>query len=607
MIKKDKFYNKVGRPKLASKSLKKTAGIEVILAIVLCLTMVFSGVGILTGKTSLELLGIDNFAADVNGQLDNRFVVQRTGDMLNIIPPKNAKYYSVRVYVLNKNNNYVYNNVYNKTSKSSPTLELDISSTTDTRYKIFVRWALTYAGITYKPSQIEDWKPVDYTEEYNIGTKWASREYIVKGGGQTTVTTTKQELLSLVCPSFSYVTNGSILEVTIKPVNSNKWDWEVSKDNLFLGLFYSYDTVSKNNSGNQVKNITINNKVRKRARVIVRDINGKTKKCYTDEFIIKDNTTTTRTTNVSTTTRTTTRATTTTTRTTTRNVATQTVSINVSGTEEHGIGYIANGIAAYTNPSSANVTWKNSNPNVVKISVHTGEPKKINITVIGEGTAKISAVTSNGQEASFNIVGKIKLESLLVKNGIKENITYNGIKFIVEKGCGDSVIDSQKAILYKLPAYVLKTKQVYLSTYNSFFSQFPTAASNTTGMAAGIRYLALRCDVFYKSTLVHEMAHSWDFNYGNVVQKGNISQQGDLLTVYKKYLNIYNNDGAYPLRTYAYVNVSSPGVEFLAEAYTVYFYKYLYASSGVPSNYTSVYPADLKTIIDKYISATEGL
>lgn len=605
MLKKINIKNKVGRPKLASKSLKKVAGIELILAFILCATLIFSGVSVLTGKTSLELLGIhNNLSASVEGQLDGKFVVQRDGDKLTIVPPKNAKYYSVRVYKLNNNNKYIYDSVYNKNSSNFPILELNISSSTDTRYKVFVRWAVTYAGLTYKPSEIENWKPADYVSEYNIGTKWASREYIVKGGGTPTVTTTKQEVLPLVCPSFTYNIEGSTLYVKINPANNNKWDWDVSKDDRILNFFYVYENISKDNSGSQTKTIALNSKFRKKARVVVKDINNKKKKCYTDEFILKDNTTTTKTTVKPTTTTkasTTTRTTTTTTRQTS-----QSVTINVQGTENHEIGYTANGITAYTNPTSASITWKNSNPNVVRINVYTGNPKKISITVIGAGTSKISAKTSNGLEASFNIVGTVKLEPLLVNNGVKENISYNGINFIVEKGCSSDIVTKQKNILYKLPTYTLKTKQIYLSTNNSFFLQFPSAASNTTGMAAGIRYLALRCDVFYRSTLVHEMAHSWDYNYGNVLQQGNISQQSDLLTIYKKYLNIYNNDGTYPLRTYAYVNVSSPGVEFTADSYTVYFYKYIYTDDGVPTNYKTFYPVDLKNIVDKYINASKG-
>lgn len=598
MLKKINIKNKVGRPKLASKSLKKIAGIELILAFILCFTLIFSGISILTGKTSLDLLGIHNkLLASVEGQLDDRFVVQRDGDKLTIVPPKNAKYYSVRVYKLNNYNKYIYNGIYNKNSENSPVLELDISSSTDTRYKIFVRWAVTYAGLTYKPSEIENWKPVDYVSEYNLGTKWASKEYVVKGRETLTVTTTKQEALPLICPSFTYNIEGSTLYVKITPANDNKWDWDVSKDDRILNFFYEYENISKDNIGSQTKTIALNNKFRKRARVVVKDINNRTKKCYTNEFILKDDTTITETTSRSTTTKAST---------ITTGQTPQSVTINVQGTENHEIGYTASGITAYTNPSNASITWKNSNPNVVRINIHTGNPKTISITVIGAGTSKISARTSNGLEASFNIIGTVKLESLLVNNGVKENINYNGIKLIVEKGCSSDIVAKQKALLYKLPTYILKTKQIYLSTNNSFFLQFPSAPSNTTGMAAGIRYLALRCDVFYRSTLVHEMAHSWDFNYGNVFQKGNISQQSDLLTIYKKYLNIYNNGGTYPLRTYAYVNVSSPGVEFLAEAYTVYFYKYIYADDGVPSNYKTFYPVDLKNILDKYINASKG-
>ncbi len=605
MLKKDKnkFIVKVGRPKMASKSLIKVARIELVLAIVLCVTMIFSGVGVLTGRTSLELLGIsNNLSANVNGQLDNRFVVQRTGDILKIIPPKSAKYYSIRVYTLNKNNKYSYHNVYNKKSTNYPTLELDISSKTDTRYKIYVRWAQTYAGLTYKPSEIENWRPLDYAIEYDLGVKWASKEYIVKGGGQTTtVTTTKQELLPLVCPSFSYAIKGSILEVTIKPANNNKWDWEVSKDDRLLNFFYTYDTISKDNIGNQVKNITINSEFRKRGRVVLKDLNGKTKKCYTDEYMIS--TTTTK----SATNSTTRAVAATTTRTTTRQATVQSVSINVQGTENHEIGYIANGITAYPNPSGTNVTWKNSNSNAVRMNVYSGNPNKISITVIGEGTSKISAVASNGKEASFTIVGVIKLEPLLINNGVKETVNYSGMKLIVEKGCNSDNVAKQKAILSKLPAYVLKTKQVYLSTRNSFFLQFPNFESmNATGASAGMRYIALRCDVFYRSTMVHEMAHTWDFNYGNILQTGNISQQSDLLTIYKKYLGIYNNNGSYPLRKYAYVNISAPGVEFVAESYTVYYYKYINTTDGVPSNYSTFYPVDLKNVLEKYINVSKG-
>ncbi len=60
--------NKVGRPKLAQKELKKSVKIEIALAFVLCATLVLSGTSALTGKSPLELLGLNGqnkFKGDV--------------------------------------------------------------------------------------------------------------------------------------------------------------------------------------------------------------------------------------------------------------------------------------------------------------------------------------------------------------------------------------------------------------------------------------------------------------------------------------------------------------------------------------------------------------
>lgn len=78
-----KIKSKVGRPKLAKKDLLKSVKIELVMAFVLCATLVLSGTSVLTGKSPLELLSFG--AADkakgsiVDGEISETYPVSCNG------------------------------------------------------------------------------------------------------------------------------------------------------------------------------------------------------------------------------------------------------------------------------------------------------------------------------------------------------------------------------------------------------------------------------------------------------------------------------------------------------------------------------------------------
>ena len=98
----------------------------------------------------------------------------------------------------------------------------------------------------------------------------------------------------------------------------------------------------------------------------------------------------------------------------------------------------------------------------------------------------------------------------------------------------------------------------------------------------------------YYATMVHEMAHSWDFYYGLKTGK-NISSQNDIINLFSKYSKAKNR----PFRDYSYSNI----YEFVADMMRYYYFKYYVPTYGFKS---SVYPSDIKKALEKYICISKN-
>ena len=96
------------------------------------------------------------------------------------------------------------------------------------------------------------------------------------------------------------------------------------------------------------------------------------------------------------------------------------------------------------------------------------------------------------------------------------------------------------------------TKSEFLN-YKRFYSSFNTIwGSSYVGMNYGpksLRSVDIRCSNSsyndYYATMVHEMAHSWDFFYASKFGS-NISSQNDVINLYEKYQKSKNK----PFREY---------------------------------------------------------
>ena len=109
----------------------------------------------------------------------------------------------------------------------------------------------------------------------------------------------------------------------------------------------------------------------------------------------------------------------------------------------------------------------------------------------------------------------------------------------------------------------------------------------------GLRSVDIRCsDTVYNdyyATMVHEMAHSWDFYYANRLGS-NISSQNDIINLYSKYKDMKSNR---PFREYSYSNI----YEFFADMVRYYYFKYYVPKSDFKE---LNYPSDIKNTLERY-------
>lgn len=175
-------------------------------------------------------------------------------------------------------------------------------------------------------------------------------------------------------------------------------------------------------------------------------------------------------------------------------------------------------------------------------------------------------------------------------------LEYNGSFIEIENGCEESVYNN---LLSYLDAIKIYTPYMLLGNKITFLSDktFDEVwGSKYVGMNYGpktLRSVDIRCSntVYndYYATMVHEMAHSWDFYYAKRLGD-NISSQSDIINLYNK----YKNQPVSIFREYSFSNL----YEFVADMMRYYYFK-----EYVPRTpYKNLeYPQDIKTSLEKYI------
>ncbi len=184
---------------------------------------------------------------------------------------------------------------------------------------------------------------------------------------------------------------------------------------------------------------------------------------------------------------------------------------------------------------------------------------------------------------------------------IDKVFTYLDSIIEVEKGCSESkykvFLGYLDAISTKAPFLLLGNKITFVvdNSFNEIWG------NNYVGMNYGpksLRSVDIRFSntIFndYYATMVHEMAHSWDFYYANRLGS-NISSQSDIINLYSKYKDLKNR----PFREYSYSNI----YEFFADMVRYYYFKYNVPKSGFKE---LDYPSDIKKALEKYICISEN-
>lgn len=179
---------------------------------------------------------------------------------------------------------------------------------------------------------------------------------------------------------------------------------------------------------------------------------------------------------------------------------------------------------------------------------------------------------------------------------VKNSIIINNMAIDIENGCNQEVYNNYLAyfniISIKAPYLSVGSKITFLNdeTFDNIWG------SSYVGMNYGpknLRLIDVRCSNNiannYYATIVHEMAHTWDFYYGNFFDK-DISEQNDIINLFNKYKDMNNR----PFRVYSYTNIR----EFFADMVRYYYLKY----SDPINGYKNVaYPGDIKKVLEKYI------
>lgn len=179
---------------------------------------------------------------------------------------------------------------------------------------------------------------------------------------------------------------------------------------------------------------------------------------------------------------------------------------------------------------------------------------------------------------------------------INKSLIIDKMVIDIETGCTEDIYNTYlnyfKKINLLAPYLSVGSKITFLND-DSFDSVW---GINYVGMNYGpnkLRLIDVRCSNYvinnYYATIIHEMAHTWDFYYSNFMKK-DISEQSDIINLYNKYKDSVNR----PFRDYSYTNIR----EFVADMIRYYYLKY--ADPDVEYKDLN-YPDDIKITLEKYI------
>lgn len=184
---------------------------------------------------------------------------------------------------------------------------------------------------------------------------------------------------------------------------------------------------------------------------------------------------------------------------------------------------------------------------------------------------------------------------------ISKTFTYQNSFIEVEEGCMEGVYQEYLKYLDEIKKYVpflLLGNKITFVTDKSFNTIW---GANYVGMNYGpksLRSVDIRCsnNSFndYYATMVHEMAHSWDFYYATKLGD-NISSQSEIINLYNKYKDKSNR----PFRDYSYSNI----YEYVADMMRYYYFKYYVPRVGFKN---LLYPSDIKKSLEKYICISKN-
>ncbi len=184
---------------------------------------------------------------------------------------------------------------------------------------------------------------------------------------------------------------------------------------------------------------------------------------------------------------------------------------------------------------------------------------------------------------------------------IVKTFTYQDSFIEVESGCSETVYKKFLTYLDDIKEhapFLLLGNKIAFVTDKAFDEIW---GGTYVGMNYGpksLRSVDVRCSPTsfndYYATMVHEMAHSWDFYYASKFGD-NISSQSDVINLYNKYKGMSNR----PFRDYSYSSI----YEFIADMMRYYYFKYDVPRSGfIDLNY----PNDIKKVLEKYICISKN-
>ena len=185
---------------------------------------------------------------------------------------------------------------------------------------------------------------------------------------------------------------------------------------------------------------------------------------------------------------------------------------------------------------------------------------------------------------------KLKIKNLeKYKNivSLKNNYYMKKSFIIINKYLG--YIDN----IYKYSNYILIGSKISFLAETNFNNVWGAQYLGMNYGPSSLRMFDIKCTESTRSdlylTMVHELAHTWDFYYSNFFNNP-ISDEADVMNLFTKYSNYTNK----PFRTYSYSN----NREFFADMMRYYYFKYL----DKKSDFVNLnYPEDIKVVMEKYI------